>query len=253
MDWTKIKTKHFLYSNMTKAQKGDLADLLCLTAHLEKMPTETQMLQVCRKPALNLLQSYFKDDGTTLHDVLKKVLEDVDELSHKRAVSRETSRRYREKQSKGYLSSDRSSDSHVTQQRREEDRREEKTIPQASPAPLSTKTEKPVDNPKMVNLRDITVWDLKEPGKHKIYNQTIKIFQARGWPVHEEFLKPIFKEIAYMLKGTNKPREVYPYYKRVVEGYIGKNGDRINIMARKKQEQDMSIGASNLLKGMMQK
>ncbi len=97
MNWTKIKTKHFLYSELTKSQKGDLADLLCLTAHLEKMPTETQMLQVCRKPALIVLHNYFKSEATMLQNVLSRVLEDVDEVSKKKEASRLTSERYRKR------------------------------------------------------------------------------------------------------------------------------------------------------------
>ena len=90
--------------------KGDLIDLLCLTAHLEKMPTEAQMLQVCRKSALNLLQVWCKSEATTLEKILKKVLEDVKKVNHKKDVSRETSERYRNSQQNSDTSRDTSLD-----------------------------------------------------------------------------------------------------------------------------------------------
>ena len=121
MDWTKIKTKHFLFSELSKPLKGDLADLLCLTAHLEQMPTERQMAQICRKKSINLLQNWFISRSNSLQIVLEKVLEDVEKVNHVKEVSRSTSNTYRKKK----VNSDTSRDSQMTQQRREEKRRED--------------------------------------------------------------------------------------------------------------------------------
>ncbi len=140
MDWTKIKVKHFLFNDMSKKMKGDLVDLLCLTAHLERMPTQREMLKVCHHKALLALQERFKEcsrdaqetfkecsrdaqetfkeRSRSLQDVLMKVLEDVQDVQRKRNVSRETSRRYNEKKKSTKVDSDVSND--VTEKRRED-------------------------------------------------------------------------------------------------------------------------------------
>ncbi len=131
MEWTKIKTKHFLYNDMTDAQLGCLVTLLCLTAFLERMPTRKEMLQHMHHASLKSLEKKLMEtsrDGhealmegsRTLHDVLHKVLEDVVWVENRRRVSRDSSKRYRERHSK----SDTSRQRHVTNQIREEKIRE---------------------------------------------------------------------------------------------------------------------------------
>jgi len=88
MDWTKIKTKHFLYSDLPDSKLGALTKLLCLTAHLETMPTISQMHQVCSQSSLKMLSKYFHNEGKSLKSVLEKVLEDVSKLNHKKMGDR---------------------------------------------------------------------------------------------------------------------------------------------------------------------
>lgn len=94
MDWTKIKTKHYLYSDMSLAEHGALSRLLCLTAHLEALPTLQQMLKLVPQRCLNTLSDKLR---TPLPRVLERVLEDVEGIYHRREVSRETSRKHRDR------------------------------------------------------------------------------------------------------------------------------------------------------------
>ena len=119
MDWTKIKVKHFLFADLSPTQKGNLVTLLCLTAQLEAMPSYHEMIKVVHWKSLIDLQDTLKTGSRGLQEILKKVLEDVQGIETKRMVSRETSKRYREKKYVGDKSHD------TTEKRRV---REEKSI-----------------------------------------------------------------------------------------------------------------------------
>lgn len=95
MDWTKIKTKHFLFTDYNSKIKGDLVTLLCLTAHLERMPTNKEMVKATHYKALMTLQQTLNEGSTGLQSILNKVLEDVLKIEHKRVISRSTSKQYR--------------------------------------------------------------------------------------------------------------------------------------------------------------
>ena len=97
MDWTKIKPKHFLHNNLRLTELGALAKLLCLTALLERVPTPCEMSAEVPQPTCRGLAEGLQRQCTSLEDILAKVLEDVDDINHKRNVSKDTSRRYREK------------------------------------------------------------------------------------------------------------------------------------------------------------
>lgn len=96
MEWTKIKPQHFLFTDLDLKQKGCLVTLLCLTAHLERIPTEKEMIRVTHYKALIALQQALNRCSIDLQCVLNKVLKDVQYVEHKRLISRETTRRYRE-------------------------------------------------------------------------------------------------------------------------------------------------------------
>jgi len=100
MEWTKIKPHHFLYTDYTLANIGCLTVLICLTAQLERMPTESEMVQHTHKKSLNSLNVALKQRGYCINNLLSKVLEDCDGVKHKRNLSRLSSDRYRKKQSK---------------------------------------------------------------------------------------------------------------------------------------------------------
>jgi hypothetical protein len=84
MDWTKIKTKHFLFNNTSYTQKGYLAAILCYIAHLERKPSfeeiQRNLSKSCCDFAVNLMQIC----GISYEDLTEKVLEDVGKLHKKR-------------------------------------------------------------------------------------------------------------------------------------------------------------------------
>lgn len=84
MEWTKIKTKHFLHNDWTLEQKGCLATLLCLVAHLERIPTEKEMIQATHYKSLRSVQEKLKEQSITVQEVFKKVLIDVQSLAKNR-------------------------------------------------------------------------------------------------------------------------------------------------------------------------
>ena len=77
MYWTKILTKHFLYSEYTLVERGALATLFCLTAHLERIPTEKEMLGQVTQTLLKTIRHKLGDQSATLREVLDRVVEDV--------------------------------------------------------------------------------------------------------------------------------------------------------------------------------
>lgn len=97
MEWTKIKAKHFLFTDFSLLEQGALARLLSLTAYLERVPTSYEMARHVPQPTCKRLAAKLQTHCTTLAEVLEKVLEDVTGVQHKRAISRSTSKTYREK------------------------------------------------------------------------------------------------------------------------------------------------------------
>ena len=120
MEWTKIKPKHFLFTDFTLQHHGALVRILCLTAHLERVPSEREMIQCTHHAALKSLRCKLDEHSMSLQCIIDKVLEDSEWIEHKRSVSRSTSERYRNKDKKRDTSRD------TTEKRREEKIRIEK-------------------------------------------------------------------------------------------------------------------------------
>ena len=120
MEWTKIKPKHFLYTDYSIGNVGTMTLLICLTAYLERMPTRQEMIKATHMRALESLEKKVMNHSCTIDEVLMKVLEDADGIERKRAISRKTSETYREKQEAGDMSHD------TTDKIREDKRREDK-------------------------------------------------------------------------------------------------------------------------------
>lgn len=95
MEWTKIKTKHFLHNDWTLEQKGCLATLLCLVAHLERIPTEKEMIQATHYKSLISVQEKLKEQSITVQEVFKKVLIDVQGLAKNRVKTNNRVNKYR--------------------------------------------------------------------------------------------------------------------------------------------------------------
>jgi len=122
VEWTKIKPKHFLYSDIPLPQRGVLVTILCLTAHLERIPTEKEMIRSTQVHAYKALSKRLVDRGESLEYIVSKVLEDCEKVEVKRNISRNTSKTYRDKQKPSDVSHD------AIDKIREEKRRLEKNI-----------------------------------------------------------------------------------------------------------------------------
>lgn len=97
MDWTKIKTRHFLNTDYTLVERGALITLVLLCAHLERIPTEKEMVRHTSKHALCRVRSKLEDTSTTLREVFGKVLEDVRVATGAKKRSAVTSKTHRNK------------------------------------------------------------------------------------------------------------------------------------------------------------
>lgn len=95
MDWTKIKTKHYLYSDFSLIERGALSTLLCLVAHLEKIPTEKEMLRHIPKGTLRGVRSKLEGSSKTLGEVFEKVLEDVTKVTQRRVQNSKRVKKHR--------------------------------------------------------------------------------------------------------------------------------------------------------------
>ena len=69
----------------------------CLTAHLERKPTQKEMLQLVSMKALSCLDEALMRQSSSLDEVLMKVLSDVDEVSHRRVYYKKKKAEYRQK------------------------------------------------------------------------------------------------------------------------------------------------------------
>jgi len=97
MEWTKIKPQHYLSGNFTLTECGAMVKLIALTASIERMPTPREMRAQVPQATCKGLAAALQGTGTTLIQVLDKVLEDVENIKNKRDISRDTSRRYTQK------------------------------------------------------------------------------------------------------------------------------------------------------------
>ena len=127
MEWTKIKPKHYLFTELTLSNKGCLITLISLTAHLEKIPNEREMFTVVRRKSYTSLTLVMQKCGRSVAEVLRKVIEDCDKVDHKKKISCGTSKTYRDKKKDGDTSHD------TTDKIREDKKREEKNIGRFTP------------------------------------------------------------------------------------------------------------------------
>ena len=101
MEFTKVKPMHYLMTGYTPQQKGNLVTIVCLTAHLERKPTDREVLQHMHNNAVTSLEQALNLRGTSLELVMDKVLEDCDRVNHKRGLNAKHQKTYREKHSSG--------------------------------------------------------------------------------------------------------------------------------------------------------
>ena len=121
MDWIKVKTKHYLNTDLTLLERGAFITIQLLTAQLERIPTEKEMLKHVSKKSLSAIADRLDTRSTTLAEVLDKVCEDVAKVSHGRSQANDRKKKERTNSKKELLS-------HVTAPRqiREDKIREDK-------------------------------------------------------------------------------------------------------------------------------
>jgi hypothetical protein len=92
MDWIKVYHKHLF--GLTKLEKATLVEIQILTAFLERLPLESEMVQATSEHALTTLRHHLDDRSTTLRQVLDKVLEDVQDVADKRLAGRQRKQKW---------------------------------------------------------------------------------------------------------------------------------------------------------------
>lgn len=176
MEWTKIKPQHFLYTDYTLANIGCLTVLICLTAQLERMPTELEMVQHTHKKSLCSLNSALKQRGYCINNLLSKVLEDCDGVKHKRDLSCLSSDRYRKKQREVKVVGDTSLSS-------PEKRREENTICIVDKSTPNTRNK--FIKPSLTDVKNY----IEEGGYAVNYKAFYDWYEGNGWKVGKNQMK----------------------------------------------------------------
>lgn len=121
MDWIKFKAKH-LSPEYTDIDLGALVRIQLLTAQLERIPSERELNTICTQKRRNRIEKVLEKQSFSLQKVMKKVLEDVEDVVIMRSKAKNRQRKSRGLQ---VLSQVTTTSCHATDKRREEDIREE--------------------------------------------------------------------------------------------------------------------------------
>lgn len=97
MEWIRIKPQHILNTQLTKTEKCALIEMQLLTASLERLPTERELLQLTTKKTLTSIENYLKLNQICIEFILKKVMEDVKKYQQKKEKDKEKMALWREK------------------------------------------------------------------------------------------------------------------------------------------------------------
>jgi hypothetical protein len=97
MEFCKIKPKHILFNDLTHAQIGQLVIIQCLTASLDRLPTDKEICKLMSQTQLKRIKEHCQTHGKPLEDVLQKVLEDVEDVLQTREYFKIKKREYRKK------------------------------------------------------------------------------------------------------------------------------------------------------------
>jgi len=125
MEWVKVTVRHAEYDfvgapdNIFKAW----VMAMILTAAIEKIPTQKQLETKLGQDNYKALVKHLKENNAPLEKVLKKVMEDVSAVNRKRKHNSRYMSEYRSNAPRNTLQID-----HVKGKRREEKRREDKTV-----------------------------------------------------------------------------------------------------------------------------
>jgi len=106
MEWIKIKAQHILFSNLTNSQVGALIKCQLICAQMEAIPDREILSRLVGSKSLAGLEENLRRSSVDLFHVLKKVLEDVQEVAKFRESSKLKMQYWRELR--------RNKDKHVT-------------------------------------------------------------------------------------------------------------------------------------------
>jgi primosomal protein N' len=96
MDWTKVRTKHYISNGLSLKEKGILVTYVCLVAHLEKIPTVSDLQFTFQSKWLHIVPTFERIYGHSDIEIATKVLEDVDKLNEEKERNRCRQKTYRE-------------------------------------------------------------------------------------------------------------------------------------------------------------
>lgn len=100
----------------------------------------------------------------------------------------------------------------------------QKNPPEKAAAPVEK-------SPYKIDLKEIDVCGLDEPAKHRLYNETVNVFKARGWDVSGDLPLRAFKAVSERVRGA-KPREVYPYFSKSLAAYANENAETLSAQSK---------------------
>jgi hypothetical protein len=89
VDYFKVKPMHVFGFSGTDKQFRAWVECMAFTAEIEQIPTEKQ-LKFHTENRANSLKNYTFSDQKSLENVLKKVMEDIDEVKEKRVIWKNT-------------------------------------------------------------------------------------------------------------------------------------------------------------------
>ena len=125
MEWIKVTVRHAEYDFVGAPDNVFRAWIMAmiLTAARERIPDQKQMEIRLGKDNYHALVKYLKENNAPLGNVLKKVMEDVEVVKHKRKHSSKYMSEYRSKTQRGGLHTD-----NENAKIREDKSREDKTV-----------------------------------------------------------------------------------------------------------------------------
>ena len=124
MDWVKIYGRHL--HGMKKLEKAALVEIQLLTAFLERIPTDSEMVQATSEHLLFTIRQVLEGRSTTLRQVLDMVLEDVQGIIDKRLTGKARAKKSYDKAKNEASSREEKTASHEAEKIREEKIREDK-------------------------------------------------------------------------------------------------------------------------------
>ena len=195
MDWIKIKTGHLYGTDLTKLEIAALVIIQVMTAHFERIPTESERRREVSDDLLSKLQAKLERSSTTLQEVLDEVLKDCQRVLERRSRDTAKKENWRKKNLNKPLSP-----VTTTAQRREEERRE---------GSCGDKVTSRFTPPTIIEIKEYC----KERQNLVDPERFIDHYTAKGWMIGKSKMKDWKAAVRTWEKESRiKPKEVEPQY-----------------------------------------